>query len=442
MPRPAGSKSTPSYCHHKASDRGYATIDGKPVYFGPYDAPESRAKYHRLISEYLANGSKAPEPAKVAGPANASVTMVLLAFWKEAKARYVHPDGTPTGEADNYRLAIRALRLMYGDTPAADFGPKRLKLFRAHVLKDREEPDPETGEPVKRAGWSRTYTNRQVKRVQQMFRWGASEEMIPGSVPVALDTVDGIRRGANGARETEPVRPVTDAAVDATLPFLPPAVKAMVQLQRLTGARGGELFKLRTCDVDTSGPVWTHTPKQHKTQHHGHGRIIRFGPKAQAILAAFFRPDLQAPLFQPAESVEWRNAQQRAKRNPKTPITPSQRARMERAKGRERKTPFQPHYTKRAYAHAIARACRRAFPPPTELTAGLDEQVATAAVKEWHKAHNWHAHQVRHTAATKFRREGGFEAAKILLGHTTDSMTELYAERDDAKGNEVIQRVG
>ena len=32
MPRPKSAK--PTYCHHKASDRAYVTIDGKPVYLG------------------------------------------------------------------------------------------------------------------------------------------------------------------------------------------------------------------------------------------------------------------------------------------------------------------------------------------------------------------------------------------------------------------------
>jgi hypothetical protein len=238
----------------------------------------------------------------------------------------------------------RVLRRFCGDTPATEFGPKRLKALREYMLAAREEKDPKTGQVVKRAGWCRTYTNRQVKRVQLMFRWAASKEMVPASVPAALGTVAGLRRGA--ARESEPVEPVADELVDATLPHLPPPVKAMVQLQRLTGARGGELFPLRTCDIDMTGDVWKYRPEHHKTAHHDHDRVIFFGPQAQEVLRPFLRTDLQAYLFQPREWAQWRYDKQKATL-------------------RDRKC--RSHYTKDAYAVAIARACGRAFPPPARL---------------------------------------------------------------------------
>ena len=43
----------PSFRLHKASGQGMTTIRGKDYYFGPYDAPESRTKYNRLLAEYL-----------------------------------------------------------------------------------------------------------------------------------------------------------------------------------------------------------------------------------------------------------------------------------------------------------------------------------------------------------------------------------------------------
>ena len=51
---------------------------------------------------------------------------------------------------------------------------------------------------------------------------------------------------------------------------MPPAqVWAMVELQRLSGMRPGEVVTMRTCDLDTSGRVWAYTPESHKTEHHG-----------------------------------------------------------------------------------------------------------------------------------------------------------------------------
>jgi hypothetical protein len=46
------------------------------------------------------------------------------------------------------------------------------------------------------------------------------------------------------APELPPVRPVDDEVVEATLPYLPEIVADMVRLQRLTGARPGEVCGL------------------------------------------------------------------------------------------------------------------------------------------------------------------------------------------------------
>ena len=44
-----------------------------------------------------------------------------------------------------------------------------------------------------------------------------------------------------------------DAIVEVTLPHATPQVQAMVQLQRHSGMRPGEVVVMRTIDLDTSG---------------------------------------------------------------------------------------------------------------------------------------------------------------------------------------------
>jgi hypothetical protein len=48
----------------------------------------------------------------------------------------------------------------------------------------------------------------------------------------------------------------------------------------------------------------------------------------------------------------------------------------------------------------------------------------------------------RHAAGTRYRHDGDFEAAKIVLGHRTDSMTALYAQRDSRKAEQAVSRIG
>ena len=59
---------------------------------------------------------------------------------------------------------------------------------------------------------------------------------------------------------------------------------------------------MRTADIDRSGKVWTYTPSKHKTEHHGHERIIYLGDHAQEIVRPFLKLDPAAYLFSPADA--------------------------------------------------------------------------------------------------------------------------------------------
>lgn len=54
----------------------------------------------------------------------------------------------------------------------------------------------------------------------------------------------------------------------------------------------------------------------------------------------------------------------------------------------------------------------------------------------------WTPNQLRHSAATQFRREFGLEAAQVLLGHSRADVTQTYAERDMKKAQEVARKIG
>ena len=69
---------------------------------------------------------------------------------------------------------------------------------------------------------------------------------------------------------------------------------------------------MRPCDLDTSGDVWWYTPRSHKTEHHGHQRVIALGPRAQDVVRPFLKPSLEAYLFSPKEAVEhWHREKRR-----------------------------------------------------------------------------------------------------------------------------------
>jgi len=217
-----------------------------------------------------------------------------------------------------------------------------------------------------------------------------------------------------------------------------------VQLQLFAGGRPGEVVVMRGCDINASGRVWEYTPASHKTEHHGRCRVVFLGPRAQAVVREFLKPDTQAYLFSPADARDEFDARRKAARRSK--MTPSQAARQ-----RLRTPKRQPgeRYTVCSYGAAIRKACEVAFGMPAELrnvspsgrtTAELRELRRQA--REWRQANCWHPHQLRHNAGTAMRREFGIDTARTVLGHASAAVTEIYAERDMDAAREAAARLG
>jgi integrase len=283
---------------------------------------------------------------------------------------------------------------------------------------------------------ARGVVNQRIGRIRRLFKWALENEMLPPSVLLGLQSVRGLQRGRSKARETEPVRPVSPALVEDTLPFMNRQVAAMVRVQMLTGMRPGEVCIMRGCDLDMTGSVWLYRPGSdqgevgtHKTAHHGHQRVVAIGPKAQGIIRPFLRLDTRAFLFSPKEAAAERNARRRQER--KTPMTPSQAKR--KAKLRPERAPGQ-HYTTSSYAHAIAHACDKADTAAHEKDKSIPPEQRVIP--------HWHPHQLRHTAATAIRREYGLDVARVVLGHRSPQITELYAELDVNRAAEVMEKLG
>ncbi len=55
---------------------------------------------------------------------------------------------------------------------------------------------------------------------------------------------------------------------------------------------------------------------------------------------------------------------------------------------------------------------------------------------------DWHPHQLRHNCATRLRQGFGIEAARVVLGHSSAAVTELYAEADQKAAAAVMAKVG
>jgi integrase len=395
----------PSYRRHKSTGQAVVTLSGRDFYLGPWNSAASKQQYRRLTSEWLAAGGILVSSS----PNEITIAELLAAFWKHADTHYVDADGNPTSERATYKTLIARFRKAYGPTLAKEFGPLKLKAFR-QMLVD--------------AKLCRKSVNRTVCRVRSIFKWGAENELISPSLVAGLKCVAGLQYGKTEADETNPVRPVPNEFVDAVLPLVAPQVAAMIELQRVTGMRSGEVCRMRMADLNTSGKVWTYCPARHKTMHHGHSRTVYLGPRAQKILLPWIRTELEKFLFSPAEAELARRQSLHSART--TPLHYGNRP-GSNLKSKPKKSAGA-GYSTMSYLHAVKY--------------GIEKCNRQRKAREEAEIPSWHPHQLRHNAATYFRKQHGLEVARVLLGHKHAAMTEVYAEADSERAVEVVAKIG
>lgn len=409
---PRLTQAVPRYRKHKSSGQAIVEINGNRHYLGRHASKASRLEYDRLVTEWLASGRSASYgvPAR-----QLSVAEMLVAYLDFARRYY---GNGPRTELSQMVRTVRPLQRLYGRQLACEFDGQKLKTVRQQFIS---------------AGGCRSYVNLSVQRLVRVFPWAAGEAMIPATVPTALSMVAGLRRGKSEAPEGRKVLPVEADAVAATLPFVPSVVRAMIELQQLCGARPGEICVLRPMDVDRSSDVWEFKLDEHKTAHCGKERTVYLGPLAQEVLRPFLLRPADAFCFSPAESIAEIRAARTAAR--KTPLSCGNSVGSKRLRRKPRCQPGG-RYTTQSYGRAIQRACDLAFPVPSDIEAD------SKAAKAWRDDHRWSPNRLRHSLATKVRREFDLDTASVMLGHSQIAVTQRYAEQDHAKAVAAARKIG
>lgn len=377
----------------------YTRIEGRYYPLGPRGSQEARQTYLRLVDEY--------ERGVLGRDSGLTVAEGIIAFLKWADTT----DHFTSDARQWYRHALRPLYELYADSPVKEFDTVKLKKLRS-LLAER---------------YALSSANGHFGRIRTFFRWLEEEKLAPPGLYGTLLTVRRIEPG--GAREPDPIAPVPDDVILATLPHLNDVVRAAVQVQLLTAARPGEILGLRPCDLLRSGKhrdllkgrtvdldaagVWAVKLKRHKTMRKGKSRFLIFGPQAQAILAPLLqhRSD-ECLIFDPVLAFI------------RDQISAKQLARLG---GR---------YTTRTYRQAIEAGCRAAFPPPPKVGRTAEELAA------WYREHYWQPNALRHSAATRIADEYGDEMAREILGHTKLSTTEIYALKNLNAAMEAMGEMG
>lgn len=404
--------SVPSYRKHRATGQAVVTLGGRDFYLGRYGSAASKAEYDRLIAEWLASGRHL-----LSSDGQRTINELILDYVRHAEKYYRRPDGTHTTELGCLKLALRSLRKLYGDSMADDFGPSQLRTVRDAMIG---------------YGWVRRSINLHLSRLKHLFAWAGEHDLVRPEVYHGLLCVKGLRGGRSDAKESEPVKPVPQAFIDAALPHVLPPVEAMAQVQLLTGCRPGEVCIMRGIDLDMTGRVWVYRPESHKTQHHGHQREIFIGPKCQEVIKPFLKMDLNAFLFSPADAEQARI--EALRRNRKSPRWPSHIKVQAKKRSRQPKRFKGDRYTTASYRRAIGRACQLADRQAHKQQADIPADQTIIPT--------WHPHQLRHNSATVLRKEFGLEMARIVLGHHSPFVTQIYAEKDREQAMNALAKIG
>jgi integrase len=415
----------PRYRLHKPSGQAIIKFGGKVHYLGQWNSPESKTKFEALRAQWFAHKAAGKRHAEPAPTIDELTILELVDLYFDHADFYYRKAGTPTSEIANLKGSVRPLLVLFADELARDFGPLKLEKVRELLINgyiDRH------GKP--RGPLTREVVNSRVNRIRRVFRWGVSRQLVPPTMAASLESLDALKADRCDCRESKPVRPADDADIEATLPHLPAVVADMVRIQLLTGCRPGELCIMRPEEINRQADPWEYRPATHKTAHHGRERVIFIGPQARKILEHYLLRDAASFCFSPAESERKRREARHEQRQ--TPLSYGNHPGTNR-KARPARPPRH-CYTECSYRRAVQRACDTADKAAHEANQDVDAGTRIVA--------RWSPNQLRHAAATEIRKLGGVEAAQVVLGHSRADVTQIYAERDQAKAAEIMKQIG
>ncbi|MFT3789331.1 MAG: tyrosine-type recombinase/integrase [Tepidisphaeraceae bacterium] len=378
MPRPRLDK--PSLRFHKPTGQGFIEAQRVRRYLGPYNDPDTRRKYELACVEYVNNGrSLTPTPDRFD-----CLALRVFAI-KRAQIRFIDTAGNQTGSVLAMRGALRKFTDLYGPELAADFTAKKLGLLRDKLI----------GE-----GKSASHINKVLMYVRHAFDWAVEEGLVDERVAAPLDRVQRVKPNDPRCPKPMPLRRPSADDIKKVLDAddVSPVIKAMLELMAVTGMRVVEVARMTAGQIDrTNQACWYFKPTMHKNAWRGKAAVIPLGAAAQAIITPYLLNRTEdAPLFSPAESVQW--FQMRRSLTRKTPRSCGNRPGTNRVKAPKRTVGTT--WTTAAFSRAVAR-----------IMARLDVTKFTAR-------------ELRKFFASEMEAKRDPVAAALMLNHASEAITE------------------
>ena len=230
----------------KCRDRNqcFSWHKGKRIYHGVWGSPEAEKSYKRFIATLL----ESPVSLRNIEIGNVLFSELTDAFLEHIESRM------DKSHVLHFKYAVGYLVEFYGELAVNDFSPKKLKACRNQMVA--------SGRLCRRT------VNDYTGRIIRIFSWGREEEQVQSNVIHALREVKALQKGEPGTFDNPPRQEVSDDVVKRTLPFMSPTIVAMVQIQRMTGMRPSEVYRMTVRDIDQSrdSELWYYVPQSHKTE--------------------------------------------------------------------------------------------------------------------------------------------------------------------------------
>jgi len=372
----------------------FVRINGKRIYLGKFDSLEARRNYARHIAEWAS-----PHTAQetIGSSTVDTLTIAFLDYAQKSGNSHYHA----------FRSATGVLLQFYSGIAVDSFTPKCL----AAVQHQFTQQIAKTGKR-----YSRQYCNTLTQYIRQMFRWGVAQELVSPITADALKYVPALRRGHTEAPESQPRESVSQATVDATLPYLLPTVAAMVQVQRWAVMRPNEVCRMRVGDIDTNRKdgIWLYSPPDHKGTWRGHSKIIPLGKPEQTLMTPYLEGKLpEQAVFSPRTAMQEKHTKDAQRRVSKMSLSHIRRAEY-RAMNPCRSV--REHYRSETYAQSIKRAV----------------VVANRSRLPHQRIPHWTPYQLRHSGVTELTYEhgGSLDVARAVAGQRSIGITQMYNHAD------------
>lgn len=348
---------------------------------GAYNSPESQEAYRAFLARYVFGDKQQREEPTL------TLSGLILRYLDFAKEYY--PVGTRgTGEFDNLRPSLIWLAEHCGHLLAHEFSPQILKQVQQRLTTEKRRP----GRNGKQTDitLSRTYINARLNRIRRMFRWAATEGLVPADLPHTLESVAPLKCGLTRARETAGLGAVDEFDFYNTLAFCEPQIADMLSVMWYTGLRADSVCRARLDQFYIDCDPWIWQPR-HKTERKRGTIDIPIGPRCRRVLEKYLLASDGGYLFQPT------------------------RARNHAL--------YRAHYDSRSLLQHVTRAIDKARAVGLEIP-------------------RWSLHMIRHAHEQRVERQYGMDTARAALAHTSLDATKLYSARDYEAARRVAMEMG